>query len=171
MELKNTQRIQAPRGVVWEALNDEDVLRRCIPGCESIERLSPTELTAKVVLKVGPVKATFAARVTLEDLDPPSGCRIVGEGSGGVAGQARGSAVVRLTGQEDGATVLDYDVRADISGKLAQLGSRLIDATARKLAAEFFTAFGTVLAPAATPDGPVADGATPANPSGPAGPR
>ena len=158
MELKNTQRIAAPRDAVWDALNDEDVLRRCIPGCETIERLSPTELQAKVVLKVGPIKATFAARVTLEELDPPNGCRIVGEGSGGVAGQARGSAVVRLAEEEE-ETVLDYAVKADVSGKLAQLGSRLIDATARKLAAEFFAKFGAAVAPADTADADAGAGA------------
>lgn len=146
MDLTSQQHIAAPRGMVWAALNDEEVLRRCIPGCESIERLSETELKAKVILKVGPIKATFLSNVRLEDLEPPSSCRLVGEGSGGMAGQARGSASVRLIEDDNGGTILDYSAHADISGKLAQLGARLLDATARKLASEFFTKFSVAVA-------------------------
>ncbi len=150
MDITGTQRIEAPRPVVWKALNDPDVLRQCIPGCESLEKVSDTEMTAKVVLKIGPVKASFSGKVTLSDIDAPNGYTITGEGSGGAAGFARGSAKVRL--QEDGgATILTYDAKADIGGKLAQLGGRLLEGTAKKLAAEFFAKFGQVVAPGAAP--------------------
>jgi carbon monoxide dehydrogenase subunit G len=151
MQMTDSQRIAAPREQVWTALNDPEVLKRCIPGCESLEMTSPNEMTASVVLKVGPVKAKFAGKVTLSDLDPPNGYRITGEGSGGVAGFAKGGATVRL--EEDGpaATILHYEVDAQIGGKLAQLGGRLIDSTAKKLAAEFFDNLAGILAPA-TPE-------------------
>ena len=149
MDMTGTQHIEAPRDVVWAALNDIEVLKQSIPGCESIEKVSDTEMNAKVTLKVGPVKATFAGKVTLSDLDPPNGYTITGEGSGGAAGFAKGSAVVRLA-DDAGATNLNYEVKAQIGGKLAQLGSRLIDATSRKLATEFFEKFGEAVAP--TPD-------------------
>jgi carbon monoxide dehydrogenase subunit G len=149
MDMTGSQRIEASRETVWAALNDPDVLKRCIPACESIEKISDTEMSAKVTLKVGPVKASFTGRVTLSDLDPPNGYRISGEGAGGVAGFAKGGATVRLRG--DGtATILDYDVKAQIGGKLAQLGGRLIDSTAKKLAAEFFEKFGEAVAPSET---------------------
>ena len=115
------------------ALNDVEVLRQSSPGCQSIEKVSDTEMNAKVILKVGPVKATFTGKVTLSDLDPPNGYTITGEGSGGPAGFAKGSAVVHLA-EASGATTLNYEVKAQIGGKLAQLGSRLIDATSKKLA-------------------------------------
>ncbi|WP_181700974.1 SRPBCC family protein [Chthonobacter albigriseus] len=147
MQMNDSQRIPAPRAVVWAALNDPEVLKACIPGCESLEMTSPTEMTAKVQLKVGPVKATFGGKVTLSDLDPPNGYRITGEGSGGVAGFAKGGAVVRLAEDGPDTTILSYEVDAQIGGKLAQLGSRLIDSTARKLAGEFFATFSAVVAP------------------------
>lgn len=149
MQMNDSQRIEAPRAKVWEALNDPDVLRASIPGCEELIKHSDTELEAKVKLKVGPVKATFGGKVTLNDLDPPNGYTIDGEGSGGVAGFARGGAKVRL--EEDGpdATILHYDVEAKVGGKLAQLGARLIDSTSKRLAGEFFTAFAEQVAPAA----------------------
>ncbi len=150
MDMTGTQHIDAPRDVVWVALNDVEVLRQSIPGCQSIEKISDTEMNAKVTLKVGPVKATFTGKVVLSDLDPPSGYTITGEGSGGAAGFAKGSAVVRLV-EEAGATTLNYEVKAQIGGKLAQLGSRLIDATSRKLAGEFFEKFGEAVAPPAEP--------------------
>jgi carbon monoxide dehydrogenase subunit G len=147
MDMTGEERIEASRETVWAALNDPDVLRQCIPGCESLEKLSDTEMTAKVKLKVGPVSATFSGKVTLSDIDAPNGYRIAGEGSGGVAGHAKGSAQVRLI--EDGAaTILKYEVKADVGGKLAQLGGRLIDATARKLAGEFFGKLSEVVGPA-----------------------
>ena len=148
MEMHGELRIPAPRQEVWEKLNDPETLRTCIPGCESVERTSDTEFTAKVVARVGPVKATFAGKVTLTDIVAPAGYTITGEGSGGVAGFAKGSAKVALdeAGEE---TVLRYGVQAQVGGKLAQIGSRLIDATSRKMADEFFSRFVGVMSPAA----------------------
>lgn len=151
MDMTDSQRIAAPREVVWAGLNDPEVLKQCIPGCQEIEKISDTEMTAKVTLKIGPVKATFNGKVTLSDLDPPNGYTISGEGAGGAAGHAKGSANVSLEAVEGegGAeeTILTYDVKAQVGGKIAQLGGRLIDATAKKLAGEFFTKFGEVVAP------------------------
>ena len=149
MDMTGSQRIEAPRDAVWAALNDPEVLKRSIPGCDAIEKVSDTEMNAKVTLKVGPVKASFAGKVTLSDLDPPNGYQIAGEGSGGVAGFAKGGATMRLEA-EGNATILKYDVKAQIGGKLAQLGGRLIDSSAKKLAAEFFANFSEAVAPAAT---------------------
>ena len=153
MDMNGSQRIEASREVVFAALNDPEILKQCVPGCESIEMVSPTEMNAKVVLKIGPVKASFGGIIHLSDLDPPNGYSISGEGSGGVAGHAKGGAKVTL--EADGAaTILHYNVEAQIGGKLAQLGSRLIDATAKKLAGDFFAKFGEVVGPPA----PVAEG-------------
>lgn len=146
MDMQDSQRIAAPRAVVWAALNDPDVLKACIPGCDSIEKLGENELQAHVTLKIGPVKASFSGKVTLSNIDPPKGYTISGEGQGGVAGHARGGADVRLD-EEGEETVLHYTVRAEVGGKIAQLGSRLIDATAKKLAGEFFEKFAEVVAP------------------------
>lgn len=144
MDMNGSQRIEAPREAVYAGLNDVNVLSQCIPGCESIEKTSDTEMTAKVTLKIGPVKASFTGKVTLSDLDPPNGYTISGEGSGGMAGFAKGGA--RVTLEPDGdATILHYTVNADIGGKLAQLGSRLIDGTAKKLAGDFFSKFGEIV--------------------------
>jgi len=145
MQMNGSQRIAAPKEKVWAALNDPEVLKKCIPGCQSLEMSSPTEMTATVVFRVGPVKATFGGKVTLSDLDPPNSYRISGEGSGGVAGFAKGGATVRLESESPELTILHYDVDAQIGGKLAQLGQRLIDSTANKLAGEFFAAFGQVV--------------------------
>ena len=140
MEMTGEFRIPAPRQRVWEGLNDPEILKSSIPGCQTIEKLSDTEFTAKVLAQVGPVKANFAGKVTLADLNPPQSYTIAGEGTGGVAGFAKGSAKVTL--EEDGAeTVLRYGVQGQVGGKLAQIGSRLIDATARKMADEFFKNF------------------------------
>ncbi|HET9150010.1 MAG TPA: carbon monoxide dehydrogenase subunit G, partial [Alphaproteobacteria bacterium] len=140
MELREEKRIPAGRDVVWKALNDPEVLRQCIPGCESVEKRSDTEFTAKVTVAVGPVKAKFTGEVTLSDIDPPNGYTISGKGSGGVAGFGKGSAVVKL--RDEGAdTVLAYTVQASVGGKLAQIGQRLVDSTAKKLADEFFANF------------------------------
>ena len=150
MEMTGEERIPASRETVWKALNDVDVLRQCIPGCESLEKVSDTDMTARVKLQVGPVRAAFAGKVNLSDLDPPNGYRISGEGQGGVAGYAKGGAVVRLL--EDGAgTLLKYEAKADVGGKLAQLGGRLIDSTAKKLAGEFFQKFGAIVGGAPAP--------------------
>jgi carbon monoxide dehydrogenase subunit G len=146
MDMTGEERIGASREAVWAALNDPEILKQCIPGCESLDKVSDTEMTAKVKLQVGPVSARFSGKVTLSDVDPPNGYRIAGEGSGGAAGYAKGSAVVRLA--EDGTgTILRYEAKADVGGKLAQVGGRLIDATARKLAGEFFSKFGAVVGP------------------------
>ncbi|HVB15337.1 MAG TPA: carbon monoxide dehydrogenase subunit G [Stellaceae bacterium] len=146
MDMQGERHIPAPRQKVWECLNDPEVLKRCIPGCETIEKISDTEFTAKVVARVGPVKASFSGKVTLSDLDPPSGYTITGEGTGGVAGFAKGSATVALT-EEGGETVLRYGAQGQVGGKLAQIGSRLIDATARKMADEFFSRFVSAMSP------------------------
>jgi len=140
MELQGQERIAAPRAQVWQALNDPEILKACIPGCESIEMLSPTEMKARVALKLGPIKASFAGQVTLSGIDPPNGYTISGEGSGGSVGGAKGSAEVRLTDDGDG-SLLSYRVSSQVSGKIAQLGARLIDSAAQKLAGDFFGKF------------------------------
>lgn len=140
MEMNGSHMIPADRQRVWEALNDPDVLRQCIPGCKELEKSSDTEMSATVVAKVGPVKATFKGEVTLENLNPPESYTITGEGKGGIAGFAKGGADVKLT-EIDGGTQLDYDVEAKVGGKIAQLGSRLIDSAAKKMANEFFSNF------------------------------
>src|SRR5881394_4590204 len=140
MEIKGEYKIAAPREKVFAALNDQAVLQACIPGCESLEKLSDTEMTAKVRLRIGPVSAAFSGKVTLSDIDPPNGYKISGEGQGGVAGFAKGGAVVSLA-EDAGATVLSYDVDAQVGGKIAQLGQRLINGAAKKLADEFFANF------------------------------
>lgn len=138
MEMKGEERLPVPRGRVWAALNDPDVLRRSIPGCKALEKESDTAFSATVDVKVGPIRATFGSKVTLCEVVAPSGYRIAGEGKGGIAGFARGGASISL--EEDGPerTVLRYDVDAQVGGKLAQLGSRLIESTAKKLFARFF---------------------------------
>jgi len=137
VELKDEIIINAPQSVVYAALNDPEILKDCIPGCEELIKHSDTELEAKVVLKIGPVKAKFSGNVTLNPEAPPQRFSLTGEGNGGAAGFAKGGAVVELEPHEDG-TLLRYDAQADIGGKLAQLGSRLIQGTAKKLAAKFF---------------------------------
>lgn len=146
MDLEGTAEIPASRSAVWAALNDPDVLRAAIPGCERIRQISETELEAEVVAKVGPVKAKFKGKVTLSDLDPPNSYVISGEGTGGAAGFAKGSAQVTLEDAGDG-TLLRYSVNAHVGGKLAQIGSRLVDGAARKLARDFFEAFAEILGP------------------------
>ena len=149
MQMNDSQRIPASKQKVWAALNNPDILKQCIPGCQSLEMANSNEMTATVVLKVGPVKATFGGKVTLSDLDPPNSYRISGEGSGGIAGFAKGGATVKLSEESADVTILSYEVDAQIGGKLAQLGGRLIDSTARKLAGEFFRSFGEVVSGAA----------------------
>lgn len=151
MQINDSQRIPASREKVWAALNDPEILSQCIPGCQSLEQTAPNQMTATVVFKVGPVKATYCGKVTLSDLDPPNGYRIAGEGSGGVAGFAKGGASVRLESENPDVTVLRYNVEAQIGGKLAQLGARLIDSTARKLAGEFFESFAVIVGGPAEP--------------------
>ena len=140
MDMTGEYRLNASREAVYDALNDPEILKQCIPGCEEIEKTSDTEMTAKVVAKVGPVKAKFSGAVTLSDLNRPESYSISGEGKGGAAGFAKGGAKVRLEEDGDG-TLMHYEVHADIGGKLAQLGSRLIDGTAKKMAKDFFETF------------------------------
>jgi carbon monoxide dehydrogenase subunit G len=150
MEIKGEYRIAASREKVFAALNDAAILQACIPGCESLEKSSDTEMKAKVRMRIGPVSASFTGKVTLSDLDPPNGYKISGEGQGGAAGFAKGGAVVTL--REDGAdTVLNYNVDAQVGGKIAQVGARLIDGTARKLADEFFSKFAATVGAPPTP--------------------
>lgn len=140
MEMSGSKTIAATRAEVWAALNNPDVLQACIPGCQSMEKTSDTEFVAKVVQKVGPVKATFTGEVALSDIVEGESYRISGKGKGGAAGGASGGALVTLT-DEDGATVLTYEAEAKVTGKIAQLGSRLIDGFAKKMADQFFSRF------------------------------
>jgi carbon monoxide dehydrogenase subunit G len=153
MDMTGEYRIPASRETVWKALNDPVVLKQCIPGCEELEKKSDTEFAAKVTAKVGPVKAKFGGAVKMSDLDPPNGYTISGEGTGGAAGFAKGGAKVTL--KQDGAdTVLSYTVNATVGGKLAQIGSRLIDATAKKMANDFFAKFAEIVGSAAAEAAP-----------------
>jgi carbon monoxide dehydrogenase subunit G len=151
MDMTGERRIAASRQTVWNALNNPDVLKQAIPGCESLEKLSDSEFKATANVKIGPISARFSGRVELTDIDPPNGYRIGGEGQGGVAGFAKGGATVALT-EEGAVTVLRYDVKAQVGGKIAQLGARLIDASAKQMADQFFNRFAAQLAePEPTP--------------------
>jgi len=152
MDMSGSHRIPAKREKVWEALNDPEILKACIPGCESLEKTSDTEMSAAVTSKIGPVKAKFKGAVTLENIKAPESYTIVGEGKGGVAGFAKGSADVSLA-EEGDETVLSYEAKAQVGGKLAQLGSRLIDSTAKKMAEDFFTKFTEMVGDQGTPEG------------------
>lgn len=145
MDMTGERHIDLPRAVVWEALNDADVLGPCIPGCQSITKTSNTGFTASVVVKVGPVKARFSGSVELTDIVPLVSYALNGQGEGGVAGFAKGGAKVQLTDAGNG-TLLTYAVAANVGGKLAQIGGRLINSTAAKLADQFFTNFGAFVA-------------------------
>ena len=140
MRFSGERRVQTPVEQVWEALHDSDVLRAAIPGCEELEKTEDNGFRATAKMKVGPVSARFKGKVNLSDLDPPNGYKISGEGEGGVAGFAKGGATVALA-EKDGGTLLSYNVEAQIGGKLAQLGQRLINGAAKKLADEFFANF------------------------------
>jgi len=146
MELKDEIRIEAPKDEVYAALNDPEVLKAAIPGCQQLDKLSDNELEAKVTLKIGPVKATFGGKVTLDTTGAPDRFSLAGEGNGGVAGFAKGGADVELAADGD-ATILRYVAKADVGGKLAMLGSRLIDSTAQKLAGQFFENFSQKVTP------------------------
>jgi len=141
--------IAAPPQKVWDAIYNSDVLKACIPGCEALERTSPTDFVATAKIKIGPVSATFKGKVTLSDMKPPSSVKLTGEGQGGVAGFAKGSADVTLTPEGDG-TVLTYVAKATVGGKLAQIGQRLVDGAAKQIADDFFKRFRAVVAPAAS---------------------
>lgn len=167
MDMSGEYKIAAPRARVWAALNDPDILRKAIPGCEELNKLSDTELEATAKAKIGPVSARFKGKVVLSNLNPPEGYTLTGEGSGGAAGFAKGQAVVSLV--EDGeTTILRYTVKASIGGKLAQLGQRLVDGAAKKMADEFFDKFselaGGKVKPPVTPKpiAPANDNAGPA---------
>ena len=147
MDMSGERRISAPREKVWAALNDPEVLRISIPGCETMERLGENELKATASVKIGPISARFAGKVQLLDLDPPNGYRIEGEGQGGVAGFAKGGAVVRLVA-DGNETIMSYEVKANVGGKIAQLGARLIDASAKQMADAFFDRFAAQVASA-----------------------
>jgi len=133
--------LEAKRETVWAKLNDPTVLKACIPGCEELNVIGENEFEAVAVNKIGPVKAKFKGKVQLTDIDPPNGYRISGQGDGGIAGFAKGGATVRLSDHEGGGTLLKYDVEAQIGGKLAQLGQRLINSAAKKTADDFFANF------------------------------
>lgn len=161
MDMTGEQRIAAPKQTVWEALNSVDALKASIPGCEEVEKKSDTEFSAKVRLAVGPVKARFAGEVTLSDIDAPNGYTLSGQGSGGAAGFGKGEAKVTLT-EDGGETVISYTAHATVGGKLAQIGQRLVDATARKLAGQFFENFATYLEAIEAQPGEVGETTAPA---------
>ncbi|MBZ9789894.1 carbon monoxide dehydrogenase subunit G [Rhizobium sp. 3T7] len=144
MDLTGEERITAPRDVVWAALNDPEILKQCIPGCQSLEMKSPTELTTVVKVKIGPVSATFNGEVLLSNIKAPESYTISGEGKGGIAGFAKGGADVVLK-DDGGETILQYEAKAQVGGKIAQLGARLIDSTSTKLAQQFFSSFNTAV--------------------------
>jgi len=159
MDMSGEYLVPASRQKVWEALNDPEILKQCIPGCEEVNRTADNAFDAKVSAKVGPVKAKFTGAVTLSDIDPPNGYTISGEGKGGAAGFAKGGAKVALSDVEGG-TLLKYEVNAQVGGKLAQIGARLIDSTAKKMANDFFKTFSEIVgeggeAPAAEAPAPV----------------
>ncbi len=145
MELSDEIVINASQERVYAALNDPEILQQCIPGCEELIKHSDTELEAKVVLKIGPVKARFSGTVLLDQSGAPNAFSLSGQGNGGAAGYAKGGAEVHLVADAPDSTTLRYDAKADIGGKLAQLGSRLIQSTAKKLAAKFFKSFAEVV--------------------------
>jgi carbon monoxide dehydrogenase subunit G len=144
--IEGEERIAAPIDKVWASLNDPAVLKESIPGCTALDMKSPKEMAATVVLKIGPIKATFGGEVTLSNINAPHGYTISGEGKGGIAGFAKGGADVSLTEDGPNATILKYSAKADVGGKIAQLGSRLITSTSKKLAGQFFSTFGAKVA-------------------------
>lgn len=169
MDMSGSYAIPAPREAVWTALNDVEVLKACIPGCETITKHSDTELEATVSAKVGPVKAKFSGAVTLSDIDPLNGYKISGQGKGGAAGFAKGGATVRLEESDQG-TTLSYDVNASVGGKLAQIGGRLIDSTAKKMADQFFSKFSEQAAAMAPTTGEISPVVEPVEDSPPTPP-
>lgn len=146
MDMSGERLIEASREKVWEALNNPEILKACIPGCENIEKLGNNELEATAAVKFGPISARFTGKMLLSDLDPPNGYTISGEGQGGVAGFAKGGAKIALL-DEAGTTKLSYVVNAQVGGKMAQLGARMIDSTAKQYAETFFTKFVAIVAP------------------------
>ncbi len=170
MDMNGEYRIAAPREKVWAGLNDPETLRASIPGCETLEKTGDNAFSAKVVAKVGPVKATFGGEVTLSNINPPESYTISGEGKGGAAGFAKGGADVKLADDGEGGTILTYSAKADVGGKLAQLGSRLIDGTSKKMADQFFTNFREQVTPSAEAEAvPAATSSAPASAQASAG--
>ncbi len=186
MQMTGEQRIAAPRQRVWEALNDPEILKASIPGCQSLEKEGDNRLNAVVEVKIGPIGARFKGTVELSDLDAPNGYTITGQGNGGIAGSAKGGAKVRLSDDGDG-TLVSYEVDAEVGGRMAQLGGPIIDATAKQLAGKFFSKFGEVVGggapataapataptaaqPAATATAPATLAAAPSEPVAPAFP-
>lgn len=141
MEMMGEQLIALPQQAVWDALNDPEILKQCIPGCQSVEKLSDNEFSMSMIAAVGPVKAKFSGRLTIVDPQPPDSYALAFEGTGGVAGFGKGTAEVSLTQDADNVTLLTYKATAAVGGKIAQIGSRLIDGVARKMADSFFAKF------------------------------
>jgi len=150
MQMTGEQRIAAPRQRVWEALNDPEILKLCIPGCQSLDKVGDDRFDAVAEVKIGPIGARFKGNVQLSDLDAPNGYTITGQGNGGIAGSAKGGAKVRLS-DDAGGTLVTYDVDAEVGGRMAQLGGPIIDATAKNLAGKFFSKFGEVVSGQAAP--------------------
>ena len=169
MEMSGEQHIPVPQQRVWEALNDPEILKSCIPGCESIDRVSENEYKVAMTAAVGPVKAKFAGKLLLSDINPPNSYSLAFEGSGGAAGFGKGSAQVSLA-PESGGTLLTYKAQASVGGKLAQIGSRLIDGVAKKMSDDFFVRFNKTVAPAAQSAIPAAAAAESPAPSSTAKP-
>lgn len=159
MKLTAEQRIAAPRQRVWEALNDAEVLRASIPGCQSLDKIADDRFTATVEVKVGPIGARFKGAVALTDLDPPNGYTLLLEGSGGIAGSVKGSAKVRLS-EAAGGTLISYEVEAQVGGRMAQLGGPIIDATSKQLAGKFFARFGEIVSGGPAPATPAREAET-----------
>ena len=149
MQLTNTRTVPAPPDKVWAALNDPAVLKECVPGCESLERVDDSTFKAAVAARIGPVSARFGGTMRITDSTPPTGYTLRFEGQGGAAGFANGEARVTLAPADNASTLLSYDVKAQVGGKIAQIGSRLVDAAAAKLADDFFARFSERLAPPA----------------------
>lgn len=165
MELNGQQHIGAPRQKVWDALNDPTILSRCVPGCEEIIEVSDTERHARVLLKIGPVRARFNGKIFMSDVQAPTRCKLSFEGAGGAAGFAKGHSQVLLA-DDAGGTLLSYTVEASVGGKLGQIGGRLIDSSAKKMADEFFTAFNAALTGPDAGAPPVSHGAQPTSTAG-----
>ncbi len=154
MDMTGEHRINLPQALVWRALNDPDILKASIPGCEDLVREGDNKFKGRIAASVGPVRAKFSGEASLSEIDPPNGYVLTGNGSGGAAGMAKGSVSVRLTADGE-ATILRFEAKAQVAGKLAQIGSRLVDMAAKKMADEFFTNFATQLEPIALAEAPV----------------
>ncbi|WP_439548428.1 SRPBCC family protein [Falsiroseomonas sp.] len=170
MEMTGERRIGAPREAVWAALNDPAVLKEAIPGCESVERIGDDQFQAKVSMKLGPMSAKFGGKVTLSNINPPASYTISGEGTGGAMGFAKGGADVALDEIGPSETVLRYNVKAQVGGKMAQLGARLIDSTAKSMADQFFDRFAAQVTPKVEPEAVAAEAAPEADAAAPAAP-